>query len=70
MSSAIAGCEGALPSTYGKKAEELAESLNRCLAQFHEWLCEQSVARRAADRAFPEVNVTRGGRVNAVVRWC
>ena len=29
---------------------------------------EQTVARRAADRAFPQVNVTRGGRVNGAVR--
>jgi len=28
---------------------------------------EQSVACRAADRAFPEVHVTRGGRVNSGV---
>ena len=28
---------------------------------------EQSVARRAADRAFTGVKVTRGGRVNAAV---
>ena len=41
ISTAIAGCEGALPNTYGRKAEELAESLNRCLAQFHERLGEQ-----------------------------
>ena len=30
-------------------------------------MAEQSVARRAADRAFPQVKVTRGGRVNATV---
>lgn len=36
ISTVVAGCEGALPNTYGKTAEELAECLNRCLAQFHE----------------------------------
>ena len=40
ISTAIAGCEGALPDTYGVKAEELAQSLNRCLARFHERLGE------------------------------
>jgi hypothetical protein len=34
VSSAIAQCEGALPDTYGKKAEELVDMLNRCLAEF------------------------------------
>jgi hypothetical protein len=30
----IGGCEGALPDTYGKSAEELAEFLNSCLREF------------------------------------
>ena len=34
ISLAIAQCEGTLPDTYGQKPEELAEILNRCLAQF------------------------------------
>lgn len=34
INAAIANCEGALPDTYGQKAEDLAEILNRCLAQF------------------------------------
>ena len=34
VNSLVAGCEGALPDTYGKKPAELAELLNRCLAQF------------------------------------
>ena len=29
----IGKCEGALPDTYGKKAEELAEFMNECLAR-------------------------------------
>lgn len=32
--SKIADCEGALPDTYGKSAEELAELLNACVATF------------------------------------
>jgi hypothetical protein len=36
ITSVIAQCEGALPDTYGQKAEELAEMLNQCLAQFKE----------------------------------
>ena len=31
LSSALAGCEGALPDTYGVKAAELADRLNGCL---------------------------------------
>jgi hypothetical protein len=31
----LTGCEGALPDTYGKKAEELADFLNRCLDEFN-----------------------------------
>jgi hypothetical protein len=42
VNSAIAKCEGALPDTCGQKAEELAEILNRCLAQFKEGHGEQS----------------------------
>lgn len=42
ISSAIAKCEGALPDTYGQKAEDLAEILNRCLGQFKERHGEQS----------------------------
>ena len=34
LSSSIANCEGALPDTYGKKAEDLAELLNACLHEF------------------------------------
>ncbi|MEL6382982.1 MAG: hypothetical protein AAFQ89_11010 [Cyanobacteria bacterium J06626_18] len=34
VASAIAGCEGALPDTYGKKAEDLAALLNDCLHEF------------------------------------
>ncbi|MGF1524948.1 MAG: hypothetical protein ACFBSF_21690 [Leptolyngbyaceae cyanobacterium] len=34
VASAIAGCEGALPDTYGKKAEDLAALLNTCLHEF------------------------------------
>jgi hypothetical protein len=34
ISTAVAGCEAGLPCTYGKKAEELAEILNRCLETF------------------------------------
>jgi hypothetical protein len=33
LSAALAGCEGALPDTYGMKAAELADHLNRCLAR-------------------------------------
>ena len=29
---ATLGCEGSLPDTYGMKAEELVEILNKCLA--------------------------------------
>ncbi len=32
--SMIANCEGALPSTYGKSAEELVDILNECLTRF------------------------------------
>ncbi len=31
LASALTECEGALPNTYGKKAEELAALLNECL---------------------------------------
>jgi hypothetical protein len=31
LAAAIANCEGALPDTYGKRAEELATLLNSCL---------------------------------------
>ena len=48
ISSAIAGCEGALPDTYGRNAEELAESLNQRLAQFHQRLGEQTDEREPA----------------------
>jgi hypothetical protein len=34
LSSALAQCEGALPDTYGKSADELADLLNRCLQEF------------------------------------
>ena len=34
VSFAIVKCEGALPDTYGKKAEELADLLNTCLQEF------------------------------------
>ena len=34
VASAITGCEGALPDTYGKKAEDLAALLNDCLHEF------------------------------------
>ena len=34
VSTAIAKCEGALPDTYGKTAEELVDMLNRCLLEF------------------------------------
>jgi len=44
VSSVIAKCEGALPDTYGEKAEDLAEILNRCLSQFKERHGEQSDA--------------------------
>jgi hypothetical protein len=33
LSSALAGCEGACPDTYGMTASELADRLNRCLEQ-------------------------------------
>jgi hypothetical protein len=36
LSSALAGCEGALPDTYGMKAAALADHLNRCLARSRE----------------------------------
>ena len=42
ISSAIAQCEGALPDTYGKKAEELADILNRCLSEFTQKAGEQA----------------------------
>lgn len=35
-SAIIAHCEGALPDTYGKTAEELAELLNICLDEFRQ----------------------------------
>jgi len=44
VSSVIAKCEVALPDTYGQKAEDLAEILNRCLSQFKERNGEQSDA--------------------------
>jgi hypothetical protein len=34
IASALVNCDGGLPDTYGKSAEELTEILNRCLRQF------------------------------------
>ena len=42
MSSAIAHYEGGLPDTYGMKAEELADLLNRCLSEFTKKASEQT----------------------------
>ena len=47
ISTAIAGCEGALPNTYGRTAEELTDVLNRCLARFHEQLDEQCYEQKS-----------------------
>lgn len=42
-------------------------TLNRYGRYTHKGTGEPSVARRAADGAFSNIRVTRGGRVNAVV---
>lgn len=42
VATAIAGCEGTLPDTYGVPAEELAAILNQCLAEFRKRLNEPS----------------------------
>ena len=50
ISCAVAQCEFVLPDTYIQNPDELAEVLNRCLAQFKVGHCEQSGA--------PELPVT------------
>jgi len=49
----IGKCEGALPDTYGKKAEELAEFMNSCLAKVKSEGGEQSHADNTL-KAVPE----------------
>jgi hypothetical protein len=47
ISSAIAQCEGALPSTYGSKSEELTDMLNRHLSEFTQKTGEQTNERES-----------------------
>ncbi len=51
ISSAIVACEAALPDTYGRKAEELADFLNRCLVQFHKRQDKTCSAPRIRERS-------------------
>lgn len=43
VSSALSGCDGALPDTYGQRAEDLADLLNACLQEFTDRSGEQTV---------------------------
>jgi len=51
IASVIGKCEGALPDTYGKKAEELASFMNECLAKVKTTEGEQPAAPLQPDRA-------------------
>ena len=42
VAKAVAQCEGALPDTYGKKPQELADFLNSCIERFRQRCGEQS----------------------------
>ena len=51
IAKAIAHCEGALPDTYGKKPEELADMLNACLQSVRTNQGEQRLAAGVEDGA-------------------
>lgn len=51
FATAIAGCEGALPDTYGMSAEDLADKLNQCLRAFRQPQTSGDDENRLADDA-------------------